>query len=454
MAHDDPPWLASNADMGDVHVVRQNHSIDQDLKATFEALDPTRPALAASGETDTHVRAGWEEGTWRDVLDTEPMLASAFGAQSLADADSPVWDDIGRRWPVADDDPAWRHAGFQPVNWAERGVGLPSAYASLESYVERSQAYHAWLLRVTAEHMRTRKFESCWGAFAFDLIDPFPAIGFGVLDSSRRLKQAPHAALSQAFKATRVIIDPLSLEPDRPVGVVQRSTAPLKVRLVVVNDDPDLAGAGSVRWTLARERGVAMRGVDRLRDATQRKSFSGAVQCEVPTAFEPAVHAGTVTVDLVAEGEYRLEATLAVGGDVVDRAELRFTVTSAPPIPRLRPELPGYLAERLADLRSLRGEKDGLSVAIENRTRPAVLTALTGLRLDGRSLTRHEIQVETHAGRSPLPRRLDLPLGRRIQVYVVTGEQLASGLHSLEADISVAGVGSGRLVIEGTVPQA
>ncbi len=83
-----------------------------------------------------------------------------------------------------------------------------------------------------------------------------------------------------------------------------------------------------------------------------------------------------------------------------------------------------------------------------------MLTALTGLRLDGRSLTRHEIQVETHAGRSPLPRRLDLPLGRRIQVYVVTGEQLASGLHSLEADISVAGVGSGRLVIEGTVPQA
>ncbi len=453
VAHADPPWLSANADMGDVHVVRQNHSIDQDLKAAFEALDPTRPALAASGETDIHLRAGWEEGTWRDVLDLEPLMVSAFGAQSLPDASSPVWDDIGKRWPVADDEPAWRYAGFQMVNWAERGVGLPSAYPNLESYIEKSQAYHAWLLRVSAEHMRTRKFESCFGAFALQLIDPFPALGFGLFDHARKVKAGPQAALTQAFKATRVIVDPLSLEADRPAGVMQRSDRQLKVRLVVVNDDPELAGAGTVRWTVTRERGVALRGVDRLRDATQRKSFSGVTQCEVPTAFEPAVHAGTITADLTAEGDYRLEATLSVAGDVVDRTELRFTVSASAPIPRLRPELPHYLAERIADLHSLRAEKDGLSIALENRTRPAVLTALTGLRLDGRTLTRHEVQVEAHAGRSPLPRRLDLPLGRRLTVYVVTGEPPAPGLHNLEADISVAGVGSGRVLIEGTVGQ-
>jgi len=451
VAHDDPPWLNANSDMGDVHVVRQNHSIDQELKASFEALDPTRPALAASGEVDVHVRAGWEEGTWRDVLDTEPHMASSFGAQSLPDAASPVWDDLGRRWPVADDDPAWRYAGFQQVNWAERGVGLPSAYPSLEAYVDRSQAYQAWLLRVAAEHMRTRKFESCGGAFAFHLIDPFPAIGFGVFDHARRMKPGPHAALTQAFKATRIIVDPLSLEPDRPVGALQRSSEPLKVRLVVVNDDPEISGAGTVRWSLSRERGVAVRGVDRLRDATQRKSFSGVAQCEVPTAFEPAVHAATVSADLVAEGDYRLEATLFIAGDVIDRTEFRFTVSSGPPIPRLRPELPHYLAERLADLHSLHGEKDGLSIALENRTRPAVLTALTGLRLDGRSLTRHDVQVDAHGGRSPLPRRLDLPLGRRVVVYIVTGEPLNPGLHSLEADVTVAGVGSGRILVEGNV---
>jgi beta-mannosidase len=451
VAHDDPPWLPANADMGDVHVVRQNHSIDQDLKAAFVAMDPTRPVLAASGEVDVHMRLGWEEGTWRDVLDTEPIIVTQFGAQSLPATESPVWDDIGKRWPVADDEPAWRYAGYQIVNWAERGVGPPSAYPSLEHYVRDSQAYHAQLLRVTAEHLRTRKFERCWGAFAFHLVDPFPAIGFGVYDHAMQAKAPVRDAVAEAFRMTRVIVDPLTVEPDRPAGATQRPDKTFTARLVVVNDDPSLAGAGTVRWTLTRERGVAVRGAERLRDATLRKSFSGSLQCEVPTASEPAVHAGTVSVDLRAEGKYRLEATLFIGAEEVDRTEFSFSVTAAADATRLRPELPAYLAERLADLASLRGEKDGLSFVLDNQTRPAVLTALAGLRLDGRSLTRHEVQVEAHSGRAPLPRRLDLPLGRRTRVFVVTGEPLASGLHSLEADVSVAGVGSGRLVIEGTV---
>jgi hypothetical protein len=451
IAHDDPPWLPANADMGDVHVVRQNHSIDQDLKSAFESLDPTRPALAASGEVDTHMQLGWETGSWREVLETEPIVVSAFGAQSLPASDSPVWDDIGKRWPVADDDAAWRYAGFQPVNWAERGVGLPSAYPSLEAYVEKSQAYHSSLLRITAEHLRTRKFERCWGAFAFHLIDPCPAIGFGLFDHARHVKGGTQSALARAFAATRVIVEPLSGEPDRPVGMVQRPDVPFAAKLVVVNDDPEITGAGTVRWTVTRERAVSLRGVSRIRDVAQRKSFSGVSHCEVPTAFEPAIHATTVSLQLTAEGEYRLEAILSLGGEEIDRSELKFTVTASAPAPRMRPELPHYLAERLADLQSLHGEKDGLSVVLENRTRPAVLTALTGLRLDGRTITSHDVQVEGHVGRTPLPRRLDLPLGRRMRVFVVTGQPLGPGLHSLETDISVAGVGSGRLVIEGTV---
>jgi beta-mannosidase len=451
VAHDDPPWLPVNADMGDVHVVRQNHSIDQELRASFAALDPTRPALAASGETDLHMQLGWGEGSWRDILETEPLIVTSFGAQSLPSRGSPVWDEIGGRWPVADDDPAWRHAGFQPVNWAERGVGLPSAHPSLDAYIESSQSYQADLIRLAAEHLRTRKFESCWGAFANHLVDPFAAIGFGLVDGARVRKPALDA-LKDAFRATRVIVDPLSVQADRPFGMLQRPDAPFTAKLVVVNDDPRLAGTGTVRWSVVRRRAVALRGVSRIRDVAQRKSFSGTVSCEVPTAYEPAIHATTLSLALSAEGEYRLEAMLVVAGEVVDRAEMLFTVTANQALPRLRPELPRYLAERIADLQSLRGEKDGLSIVLENRTRPAVVGALSGLRLDGRSLTRHEIQVETHAGRAPLPRRLDLPLGRRVRVFVVIGEPLRAGGHALEVDISVAGVGSGRLVIEGTVP--
>jgi beta-mannosidase len=450
VAHDDPPWLATNSDLGEVHAVRQNHSIDQELKASFERLDPSRPALAASGDVDLHLMLGWSTGSWADLAEVEPMMVSAFGAQSLPDADSPVWEQIGAQWPAADDEPSWRHAGFQPVNWAERGAGLPSAHQSLESYVEASQQYQADVVRFAAEHMRTRKFESCWGAFVYHLIDPFPCIGFGLVDAARRPKPAL-AALARAFEPTRVIIEALAFEPDRPFGVLQRPDQPFAARLVIVNDDPEISGRGSIRWSLARERAASGKGVKRLRDAIQRKSYSGSVDVEIPTAFEPAVSATTLSLPLQAEGDYRLEATLTVAGNEVDRTELLFSVTSSVPSPRPRPEIPRYLAERLADVSSLRTEKDGMSFVLENRTRPAVLVGVTGLRLDGVVLTRHQLHIETHAALAPLPRRLDLPLGRRVVVHVLSGDPLGAGAHSLEADITVPGIASGRLVIEGSV---
>jgi beta-mannosidase len=447
VSHDEPPWLATNFDLGDVHAVRQNHSVDQDLKSAFDRLDPSRPSIAASGDVDLHLMLGWSDGSWRDIGHVEPLMVTAFGAQSLPSVDSPAWEKIGKRWPVADDEPAWRHAGFQPVNWAERGAGLPSAYQSLEDYVDASQEYQAGLIRYAAEHLRTRKFESCWGAFAYHLVDSFSGIGFGLLDGARRPKLALEA-LEIAFKATRVIIEPLAFEGARPFGFVQNPRVPFGARLVVVNDDPAVMGRGTIRWSVARERAAGARGLDRMRDVVQRKSYSGAVDVEVPTAYEPAVSATTLSLPLAAEGEYRLEATLTVSGREVDHADLAFVVSSAQTADRPRPEIPRYLAERIADLNSLRPEKEGLSFALENRTRPAVLVGVTGLRLDGVLVTGHQLQIETNAGLAPLPKRLDLPLGRRTVVHVVTGEPIGAGAHSLEADITVPGLASGRLLIE------
>jgi hypothetical protein len=316
--------------------------------------------------------------------------------------------------------------------------------------VEASQEYQADVVRFAAEHMRTRKFESCWGAFAYHLVDPFPGIGFGLLDSARRPKRALDA-LARAFAPTRVIIEPLAFEAGRPFGILQKPDVPFAARLVVVNDDPEVSGRGSIRWSLARERAANVKGVERIRDAMQRKSYSGTVEVEIPTAFEPAVSATTLSLPLPAEGDYRFEAVLTVGGRELDRAELFFAVTSNLPPARPRPEIPRYLAERLADATSLRSETEGMSFVLDNRTRPAVLVGVTGLRLDGIVLARPQLQIETHAGLAPLPRRLDLPLGRRVSVHVITGEPLGIGMHSLEADITVPGVASGRLVIEGNV---
>ena len=447
IAHDEPPWLATNFDQGDVHAVRQNHSVDQDLKASFEKMDSSRPAVAASGDVDLHLMLGWSEGSWADILRVEPMMVTAFGAQSLPSVDSQVWEKMEKRWPVADDEAGWRHSGFQPVNWAERGVGLPSAHESFASYVEESQAYQADLVRYAAEHLRTRKFESCWGAFAYHLVDPFPAIGFGLLDGARQPKAAL-AALTEAFKPTRIIAEPLAFEPARPFGFLQNPDVPFAARLVVVNDDPAVMGRGTVRWTVERERSVGVRGFDRVRDAVQKKSYAGVVEVEVPTAFEPAVSATTLSLPLAAEGIYRLEASLTLAGRVIDRTEIEFTVTSITSPGRNRPEIPRYLAERIADLGSLQAENEGLSFALENRTRPAVLAAISGLRLDGVVISGHKLQLETNAGLAPLPKRLDMPLGRRLVLHVVTGAPIGAGAHSLEADVTVPGVASGRLVIE------
>jgi len=447
IAHDGPPWLATNFDLGDVHAVRQNHSIDQELKSHFDRLDPSRPSIAASGDVDLHLGLGWSDGQWSDIAHVEPLMVTAFGAQSLPAIGSAAWEGIQKRWPVADDEPAWRHVGFQPVNWAERGVGLPSAHQGLEQYIEASQSYQADLVRYAAEHLRTRKFESCWGAFAYHLVDPHNGIGFGLLDGARVPKLALQA-LTDAFKATRVIIEPLAFEAARPFGFLQNPRVPFAARLVVVNDDPELMGRGVVRWSVTREKAAGARRLDRVRDAVQKKSYSGSVEVEVPTAFEPAVSATTVSLPLAAQGEYRIDASLTVAGRVIDHAETSFTVTSMQPSHRPRPEIPRYLAERLADLASLHAEARGLSFALENRTRPAVLVGVTGLRLDGVILTGHQMQIETNAGLAPLPKRLDMPLGRRLVLHVVTGEPLGAGAHSLEADITVPGIASGRLVIE------
>lgn len=185
-----------------------------------------------------------------------------------------------------------------------------------------------------------------------------------------------------------------------------------------------------------------------MRDVVQKKSYAGTVEVEVPTAFEPAVSATSLSLPLAAEGVYRLEATLAIGGRVIDRVEFEFHVTSNLSQTRPRSEIPRYLAERLADLHSLRVEEEGVSFALENRTRPAVLVGVGGLRLDGVLVTGHRLHIETNAGLAPLPKRLEMPLGRRQVVHVVTGTTLNAGAHALEADIEVPGIASGKLVIE------
>jgi hypothetical protein len=79
-----------------------------------------------------------------------------------------------------------------------------------------------------------------------------------------------------------------------------------------------------------------------------------------------------------------------------------------------------------------------------------VLTRVDGVRLDGRQLTGARVLVQTESGRLPLPRRLDLPVGRETELLVEVGEALEPGSHELEVDLTLPGVASGRVRITGT----
>jgi beta-mannosidase len=450
MAHDDPPWIAASSALSDVHTVRQNYTIDQELKALFEKLDPSRTAVAASGENDPHLYLGWRTGGWQDFAAADAALVTEFGAQSLPSVSSPVWQEIGRRWPVADDEPRWLHAGFEVPAWAEHGVGLPSAQSSFKDYVEQSQAYQAFLLRHAVDQLRKRKFERCWGAFWYQLVDAFPAIGFSVLDAAR-VEKAAYRALAEAMAPTRAIIDPIGYVACPGWAVGFRQGASVAFRIVVVNDDPALQGPASLRWSAWRESAPDRTGLQRLREAVRRKSFSGSVDFELPTAREPAAQVTSLSLPIAAEGAYRIEAELIVDGRAVDLAELDFVVAPNLEARRTLPSMPAFLAERLVDAGSLRAEPDGFSLALLNRTRPAALTRLDQLRLDGSPPRAPRVSVATASGRSPLPRRLDLPVGRPIRLHFELDAGLGEGKHLVELDLGVPGVASGTVRIEGVV---
>ncbi|HEX4213237.1 MAG TPA: hypothetical protein VIA06_07935 [Candidatus Dormibacteraeota bacterium] len=448
VGHDDPPWIPANAALGDVHAARQNYTIDQEVKAAIEALDPSRTVLAASGELDRHLWSGWKHGQWQDFADALHGFVSAFGAQALPDIDSAAWQELGRRWPVQADDPRWLYAGFQLPAWAERGIGLPAEYSKLEDYIDESQEYQAWLLTYAIDQLRKRKFEPCWGAVVDTLVDPFAGIGFGLVDAERRPKLGLEA-VREAFAPLRVIVDPVGFIPLRPYGVGWRPGDDVQMRLIIVNDDPQLEGSAELRWAVSRERPLERAGVGRLFDAVRRKSWAGSAAVSLPTCTDPALQVNTLNFPMVAEGDYRFEAELRIGGREPIRSALFFRVADVLPTERRRPMLPAYLAERIAVAESLGVLNEGLRFVLRNRTRPAVLTRLTEFRLDGRRLDAPRVLVETEAGTVPMPRRLDLPLEREVALQVELDRVLESGDHELEMDLTLPGVASGRIRVRG-----
>ncbi len=212
-------WCAHDAPVGEQSTARvvaglaaptwAKDVLDRSVARAIRNADSTRPVLAHSVSTvDAHLWFGWSHGNLSglaEAIRAVPRLGtfvSAFGAQAVpehADWMQP------ERWPDLDWEALAAHHGM------DRGAfdaHVPPADAkTFEEWRDASQAYQAALLQLQIEDLRRCRGNPCAGFAMFTLVDPAPAVGFGVLDHERTPKRG-YAALRDACRPVLATVDP------------------------------------------------------------------------------------------------------------------------------------------------------------------------------------------------------------------------------------------------------
>jgi beta-mannosidase len=326
--HAAPPWCRSQAWLGERHTEQLNRDVDEEALGLIRELDASRPSLAAAGDEDAQISL---TGHRPRLSADDPAFISHVGVQSLPNANSPVWRSLNRNWPIADDDESWRYAGYDPQEWARSGVGPPSVHVTRDAYIAAGQEFQASYMRSVALAARRRKFAHCGGILFAPFVDPFPAISSAIIDHARRPKRA-YRALSDAFAPLLLTVDlPDEAEGDRDLSVPRLGRGrPYRLRLLVVNDDPQLQGAARLRWRVERERGPQSGWWHSTRGWFARHRFRGQQWVTIPEQTEPAAVVAEPLIRLHADGLYRLSAELDLDGQRVAVMDERFVVSDLP----------------------------------------------------------------------------------------------------------------------------
>jgi beta-mannosidase len=329
--HAQPPWCTSQAWVGERHTEQLNRDVDEEALTLIRELDASRPSLAASGDQDAQTAL---TGHGRHSGADDPVFISDLGLQSLPNANSPAWRSLNRSWPIADDDQSWRYAGYHPQEWAQSGVGPPSAHLSRDAYIGAGQEFQAGFLRSAVLRARRHKFAHCGGILIAPFVDPFPAISASIVDHARRPKRA-YRAVSDAFAPLLLTVDlPDETGSDSPLPQLGRGR-PYRLRLLIVNDDPEYQGVARLRWRVDRERGPQSGWWRSARGWFARRRFGGQLWVTIPDQAEPAAVVAEPLIRLHADGLYRISAELDVDGTRVALMDERFLV-SEPPARRRR----------------------------------------------------------------------------------------------------------------------
>jgi beta-mannosidase len=444
--HNEPPWTPDGAFLGQaIQQAGTNRAMDQASTARVRALDPTRPAIPASGELDQHLYHGWYTGAWLDNRELHPPFPTEFGVQALPNQESPVWTTVNTSWPVQADDHSWAHAGYQSIFWSGPGVGLPAQYPSLADYIAESQQYQAFFIRYTIDQWRRQKFNPVGGYIHFLFTDGWPAITWSVLDYYR-LPKAGYQALAEASRPVRLCLDldPRGgLSPAHGFHLVWPEAGQLCLGLHLVNDDYRLSGPVTVRWWLEAQ---AERG---LRSWLRRlhRLPGGHLVAELPHADAGALLLQSIQWPAPRAGAYRFRAQVRQGWRLLDENGFAFRVGAEPPRPGPHAvrRVPGLLVNRVYQVGSLRHTTEGVTFGLRNPTTSVSLQRLSELKVDGQPIDPARVdlvlgavtrQVSTITPQAPF----DFPSGARLTI-VVHGLVLAPGAHELDLTIQILGIG-------------
>ncbi len=251
-AHNESPWSVPRFKTKyPDHAPTQNKRLDDRITAALKAADPSRYVHLNSGD-DEHLYYGWYRGDWTDFArPVNVPLVSEFGAQALPDRSTlltfmPLW----AIWPTTD--LAWGQWSYRNF---QREIGLAKAPQgmNLDSWIRASQDYQAKVIRFAADRLRLQKYNPVSGIFQFQFVDPWPSVGWGVLDHLRRPK-AGFAAMTMAYGPVHPVIVnavdhlPANRDQDLVVAVVSDLADPVPGASVTLRVEPAQSGGGTRFW--------------------------------------------------------------------------------------------------------------------------------------------------------------------------------------------------------------
>ncbi len=449
IVHNEPAWPKRLDYYSDAHRAQCNRDVDLAAARLLSELDPERPVLPAPGDEDEHLYHGWYQGSWRDFALDRPRFPTEYGAQALPNADSPVWEVLRRDWPVPADDPSWRYACYQPVQWGQHGVGAPDAFPTREAYIAASQEYQATLCRFATQRFRLRKFDPCGGALVFQLVDCFPAITWSLLDYHRLPKRA-YLAMKEAFAPTVAIADFVdgTSVGDHHALLVERGRR-VRFSLYVVNDDYRMRGPATLHWALNRRRTAPGPWWMTLRAWWERPREGGAIPVDaLPAADAPALPVAEIVRSFGVDGDYELTTTLEVAEKEVHRAVETFRVGQAQAAAGRVVTVPRLLVNRMFQPKSFIPTDRGFEFRLFNRIQACTLEGIQFIQLDGESVdpTHIRVQADGAPAAEPLTEVLargpiELPLRSQMRFSVDLGHPATTGAHEVLLSCKIRGFG-------------